>query len=93
MQELGDIWRLTKGSRHARAVVVTHPLGVELRLLVDDDLQQGRCTGTMTRCSTRRRRGTGDGREGLELNDSPRVRLECRDDAKAKSERIGANAP
>lgn len=39
-EELGDIWRLTKGWRHARAVVVTHPLGVELRLLIDDDLQQ-----------------------------------------------------
>ena len=35
-----DLWRLTKGSRYARAVVVTHPLGVELRLLIDQELHQ-----------------------------------------------------
>ena len=37
-EPLGEIWRLEKNGRRARAAVVTNPLGVELRILVADDL-------------------------------------------------------
>lgn len=33
-KELGDVFRLTKNRRHARAVLFTHQLGWELRLFV-----------------------------------------------------------
>ena len=39
-EKLGELWTMTKGRRAATALVVTHPLGVELRLVVDDELLQ-----------------------------------------------------
>lgn len=39
-EELGDVWILVKGNRDARAQLVTNPLGVELRILIDGDLRE-----------------------------------------------------
>ena len=41
--ELGDAWTLRKGERVARCVLVTHPLGWELRLMTPDLLRSQVC--------------------------------------------------
>lgn len=35
-----DIWLLAKGKRRARCEVAAHPLGLELRCYVDEDLRR-----------------------------------------------------
>lgn len=37
--ELGDAWTLRKGEKVARCILVTHPLGWELRLMTNDLLR------------------------------------------------------
>ena len=37
--ELGDAWTLRKGEKVARCILVTHPLGWELRLMTSDLLR------------------------------------------------------
>lgn len=39
VEQLGDVWRMRKGTHAASAIVVSHPLGVELRLMIGDDLR------------------------------------------------------
>ncbi len=39
-EPLGEIWTLAKNGRPARAAVVTNPLGVELRILIEGDLRE-----------------------------------------------------
>lgn len=39
-KDLGEVWLLTKGTRVARCLLQGHPIGVEARVLVDDDLQR-----------------------------------------------------
>jgi hypothetical protein len=41
--ELGDAWILRKGNKVARCVLVTHPLGWELRLMTPDLLRSHVC--------------------------------------------------
>jgi hypothetical protein len=41
--ELGDAWTLRKGEKVARCIVVTHPLGWELRLMTSDLLRSQVC--------------------------------------------------
>jgi hypothetical protein len=41
--ELGDTWTLRKGERVARCLLVTHPLGWELRLMTNDLLRSQVC--------------------------------------------------
>jgi hypothetical protein len=36
--ELAELWTLRKSGRHARCVLVEHPAGVELRVMVDAQL-------------------------------------------------------
>jgi hypothetical protein len=38
-KELGDLFRLTKGSRVAKAVIVTHQFGSEVRLFIGTRLE------------------------------------------------------
>lgn len=37
---LGEVWTLEKAGRRARCVLQGHPLGLEARVLVDDELQR-----------------------------------------------------
>ena len=37
--DLGDAWTLRKGEKVARCILVTHPLGCELRLMTSDLLR------------------------------------------------------
>jgi hypothetical protein len=41
--ELGDAWTLRKGEKVARSILVTHPLGWELRLMTTDLLRSQVC--------------------------------------------------
>jgi hypothetical protein len=41
--ELGNAWILRKGNKVARCVLVTHPLGWELRLMTPDLLRSQVC--------------------------------------------------
>jgi hypothetical protein len=41
--ELGDAWILHKGEKVARCLLVTHPLGWELRLMTTDLLRSQVC--------------------------------------------------
>ena len=41
--ELGDAWVMRKGDRVARCILVTHPLGWELRLMTPDLLRSQVC--------------------------------------------------
>jgi hypothetical protein len=41
--DLGDAWILRKGGKVARCVLVTHPLGWELRLMTPDLLRSQVC--------------------------------------------------
>ena len=41
--ELGDAWILRKGEKVARCILVTHPLGWELRLMTSDLLRSQVC--------------------------------------------------
>jgi hypothetical protein len=41
--ELGDAWTLRKGGKVARCILVTHPLGWELRLMTTDLLRSQVC--------------------------------------------------
>ena len=41
--ELGDAWTLRKGEKVARCILVTHPLGWELRLMTSDLLRSQVC--------------------------------------------------
>lgn len=41
--ELGDAWTLRKGEKIARCILVTHPLGWELRLMTNDLLRSQVC--------------------------------------------------
>ena len=41
--ELGDAWIMRKGDKVARCVLVTHPLGWELRLMTTDLLRSQVC--------------------------------------------------
>lgn len=41
VREIAELFALKKGHNHrARAIIVTHPLGVELRLLLNGDLHR-----------------------------------------------------
>ena len=40
-EELAELWTLTKREHRARCVIVTHPLGWELRLTVNGELLRG----------------------------------------------------
>ena len=35
-----DVWRLSDGSRNARALMLAHPGGRELRLVINGDIEQ-----------------------------------------------------
>jgi hypothetical protein len=35
-----DVWRLSDGSRYARALLLAHPAGRELRLVINGDVEQ-----------------------------------------------------
>lgn len=37
-KDLGEVWALEKGGRQARCVLQGHPLGLEGRVLVDEEL-------------------------------------------------------
>ena len=37
-KELGEVWRLRKGKREAACVLQGHPIGMEARVLVDDEV-------------------------------------------------------
>lgn len=39
-KDLGEVWSLEKNGRIARCVLQGHPLGVEARVLVDDEIQR-----------------------------------------------------
>ena len=39
-KDLGEVWALRKGDHTARCVLQGHPIGVEARVLVDDDVQR-----------------------------------------------------
>ena len=39
-EPLGELWTLAKDGRHACAAVLSNPLGVELRILIQDDLRE-----------------------------------------------------
>lgn len=39
-KDLGEVWTLAKGGRQARCVLQGHPLGIEARVLVDDELHR-----------------------------------------------------
>ena len=41
--DLGDAWTLRKGGQVARCILVTHPLGWELRLMTNDLLRSRVC--------------------------------------------------
>ena len=41
--DLGDAWILRKGAKVARCILVTHPLGWELRLMTSDLLRSQVC--------------------------------------------------
>jgi hypothetical protein len=38
--DLEDVWRLSDGSRNARALLLAHPEGRELRLVINGDVEQ-----------------------------------------------------
>lgn len=39
-KDLGEVWSLEKDGRRARCVLQGHPIGIEARVLVDDDLRR-----------------------------------------------------
>lgn len=39
-KDLGEVWTLQKGRRTARCVLQGHPLGIEARILVDDEVHR-----------------------------------------------------
>ncbi len=39
-KDLGEAWSLTKGAREARCVLQGHPLGIEARILIDDEVRR-----------------------------------------------------
>ena len=50
--ELGDAWTLRKGQKVARCILVTHPLGSELRLMTSDLLRSQVCRSSEEILST-----------------------------------------
>jgi hypothetical protein len=50
--ELGDAWILRKGDKVARCLLVTHPLGWELRLMSTDLLRSQLCRSSEEILST-----------------------------------------
>jgi hypothetical protein len=50
--ELGNAWMLRKGEKVARCLLVTHPLGWELRLMTTDLLRSQACRSSEEILST-----------------------------------------
>lgn len=39
-KDLGEVWRLHKSAHTARCLLQGHPIGIEARVLVDDEVQR-----------------------------------------------------